>query len=66
MNALQIVGLLDLVLDALETGSLAYLRFQGARDRMQVILDEGRDPTSEEFDTVLVSIQGHSQSIRDS
>lgn len=66
MNALQIMTLFGLVLDALETGSLAYIRFKSARDRMQAILDEGRDPTQEEADTVLVSIQGHSQSIRES
>lgn len=64
MNALQVVSLLDLVLDVVETGSLAYLRFQGARDRMQAIMDEGREPTPEEFDTVLSSIRDHSQSIR--
>ncbi len=66
MNATSIITILDWALTLLDVGSTAYLKMQESRARVQAIRDEGRDPTSEEWDALFSTAQGHHDTIQNS
>lgn len=66
MNASSIITILDWALTLLDVGSTAYIKLQESRARVQAIRDEGRDPTTEEWNALFNIAQAHHQSIQDS
>ena len=57
MNALTVLKWLDLGLTLLDKGTEFYGRLTTRRNKLKTIMDEGRDPTSEEWDEILGSMQ---------
>lgn len=66
MNAASIITILDWALTLLDVGSTAYIKLQESRARVQAIRDEGRDPTTEEWNDLFDIAKAHHQSIQDS
>ncbi len=50
MNAAQILTILDTTLRVLERQEAVRLAFQRVRNDIQTMVDEGRDPTPEEWE----------------